>query len=153
MSLPVVVIAEIRSSSSAAVTNVVHSLPSLKIPFHQDHDGEEDDADEDEQRRPVKFSGLERAPCSRVSSGQSLGGDVVVLPCAENVPDHNLIMIMIIQVQDCHDHGHDQDYDDQVVPSAKIIPYDDDDEDDDGDYDDDDDDDYDSDDGNYLLHG
>ena len=71
-----------------------------------------------------------------------------MLPRAENVPDHNLIMIMIIQVQDCHD----QDYDDQVVPSAKIIPYDDDDEDDDGDYDDDDDD-YDSDDGNYLLHG
>ena len=57
-----------------------------------------------------------------------------MLPCAENVPDHNLVMIMIIhwiildldiQVQDYHD----QDYDDQVVPSAKIIPYDDDDED------------------------
>ena len=82
-----------------------------------------------------------------------------MLPCAENVPDHNLVMIMIIhwiildldniQVQDYHD----QDYDDQVVPSAKIIPYDDDDENDDGDYDDDNDDDYDSDDGNYLLHG
>ena len=53
MSLPVVVIAEIRSSSSAAVANVVHSLSSLKIPFHDDeydedhHDDNDDHEDED----------------------------------------------------------------------------------------------------------
>jgi len=62
---PVVVIAEIGSSSGAAVTNVVHSLSSLKI--------------------PVELSGLQRASCSAVSSSKGLGRKVVVLPCAENI--------------------------------------------------------------------
>merc|ERR1712149_114521 len=62
---PVVVIAEIRSSSGAAVSDIVHPLSSLKI--------------------PVQLSGLERTPRSSVSSVQSLGGDVVVLPCAKNI--------------------------------------------------------------------
>ena len=103
-SWPVVVIAEIRSSSGTAVTNVVHSLSSLKIPFHDDDDDDDDyqdvnDEDDDEQWWPVELPGLERAPCSSVSSGQSLGGEVVVLPRAKHIPDHSVIMIMIIRIK------------------------------------------------------
>merc|ERR1712105_5296 len=48
-----------------ATSKVGHSLSSFKI--------------------PVELSGLQRAPCSSVSSRKSLGGDVVVLPCAKNI--------------------------------------------------------------------
>lgn len=62
---PIVVIAEIGSSSSAAVADVVHSLSGFEI--------------------PVKLSRLQRAPGASVPSVQSLCGDVEVLPGAEHV--------------------------------------------------------------------
>merc|ERR1712083_592417 len=58
---PIVVIAEIGSSSGAAVADVVHSLSGFEI--------------------PVKLSRLQRTPGASV---QSLCGDVEVLPGAEH---------------------------------------------------------------------
>merc|ERR1719356_1165749 len=66
---PVVVIAEIRSSSGAAVSDIVHPLSSLKI--------------------PVQLSGLERTPRSSVARVEAISAVlvtiIVIVPGGETV--------------------------------------------------------------------